>query len=325
MPIKGTAARWVTMTLALLAAAATMGPGAAIAESHHGYRVRVIRAPGHNVHCPGRVEINAINDAGEMVGSAGCRYHSLLIIDRGRTTVTRLPSGKLKDDDGAGVASNGLVAATTANYRDPFYSFTSWLRYPGGKLERLTAPRAYRGSTQVFAVNRHGAAVGRYPTTGHGHPDVPFIYRSHGHRRGFTTFHLGIPHATDVELSGINDRGDLCGAFLDKADVHRGFIRHDGHIRVVTAPGASHERFKGTYVDAIANDGRFAASVNPARRPDQTESLVHNRRGWTTIPLPHPGSRLYSTSDINSAGVAVTNYLTAGGLYFTSLKATPAR
>ena len=77
------------------------------------------------------------------------------------------------------------------------------------------------GATAIamYGINSAGTAVGWCTLTSSGYP-VGLIYA----KEKLTEF--SVPNAIETEATGINDKGDIVGLFLDSAGAEHGFLLH---------------------------------------------------------------------------------------------------
>lgn len=106
-----------------------------------------------------------------------------------------------------------------------------------GHFSRIDFP----GAVQSYATMTlgHELIVGNYSHKSDGSTGSAFVLRD-GH---FHSIHF--PKAVLTWISGINERGDLSGFYLDTKNNQHGFVRDDGQLRTVDLPGAASTQVGG--------------------------------------------------------------------------------
>jgi probable HAF family extracellular repeat protein len=167
---------------------------------------------------------------------------------------------------------------------------------PGFLLDRgrYTVVEASDPDVQVFpaSINNRGVAVGEYVL-----PDQRESGLLRNARGRITTF--DIPGAAGTEATGINDRGQITGAYSEDTPIvnnsarPRGFILDGDRVTTVDYPGAA-----STEVTAVNSRGQAVGAYTDA------DGVVHGfrwERGRLTA-LDVPGAATTVPVDINDRG-----------------------
>ncbi|APW59991.1 PEP-CTERM sorting domain-containing protein [Paludisphaera borealis] len=116
----------------------------------------------------------------------------------------------------------------------------------------------------------------------------------------FTT--IDVPGARDTEVVGINNHGQLTGAYFDLAGFSHAFVYSNGVFTTIAPPPGN--QFFGAR--AINDAGEVLGHA------DVTGNYLFN--GVTYTPIPNvPGSSSTLASGINNAGDITGDYVTADG------------
>jgi hypothetical protein len=100
---------------------------------------------------------------------------------------------------------------------------------------------------QLLSQNDFGQAAGYYSTTGTGSgPDTAYVYDEDG--GVFEAF--AIPNSVSAQATGINNASDVCGFYVDAANVNHGWLQILGHFTVLNFPGST-----GTQALGLNNKG----------------------------------------------------------------------
>jgi len=293
--------------LAAFATAATVGAPLEASASSASYRFHHITEPVAGQACRD-VDVVGINDHGDLVGTLNCNGAGMFITVDGRKQLIRLPITGSRYSKGTALASNGIAAGVTV--RGNRY-WRSWLHYPNGKLVKIIEPKADHGYTKVTGVNRHGEAVGGYVADAR-YPDetTPFVYEPGSSGGSYRTIHLGIEGAWNVEVTGVNDHGVVCGRFRDDGGQMHGFLFRDGHGHVVDVPNAPTGQNDGTALVAVANNGTYVAVTTDSSNLSQpATSYVHSSDGWSEVGFPSSWRPHVGLTGLNNAGQVVGIYL----------------
>ena len=141
-----------------------------------------------------------------------------------------------------------------------------------------------------------------------------------------TYTNIDLPGQQQTIVGGINDSGEMVGAFRDSAGVQHGYATSpNGAFRVIDFPGAT-----ATLGEGINNRGDIVGSYADARR--RRHGFLLSDGNFTTVDFPAPNAIFNFAADINDrreiAGIyntsdgAIHGYLlTADG--FTSLDFSP--
>src|SRR5256885_2104737 len=110
----------------------------------------------------------------------------------------------------------------------------------------------------------------------------------------FTT--IDVPGADGTSASGINERGQIVGAYFDPINKKgRGFLLDDGNFTSIDFPGAA-----ATIPDRINNRGQIIGGYSDSSRG---HGFLLEDGVFTTIDVPGPPNT--SAQDINNRGQIV--------------------
>lgn len=284
----------------------TLAPAVAAQTS---YAYSQVNASTPNGPC-GNAEINSITNSGVLLGTEFCTANrsSRAFIDRnGTDKVFGVPGDVSLDTEAAGISNNAkyVVVETQNNFAG---RNTSYLR-SGGKLHKLSDPKAGKDGTVVEAVNNHKEVVGVYftgKTSKHFHG---FIER----KGKFHTLHLKVKSANQ-EIVDVNDHGELAGYFQDRHGRYHGFLIRGHKTTIINARGAGHGKQLGTLVLSVADNGTYCGNVlqkHGAITKDTSHGFIHTAAGYQAIQVP----KSYSGHDTN-AGTCNDSGEVAGSYVF---------
>jgi hypothetical protein len=120
---------------------------------------------------------------------------------------------------------------------------------------------------------------------------------------GFTT--LDFPGATLTYGEGINDSGQIVGAYRDANGIYHGFVLSGGTYTTIDAPGSTLTNAYG-----INNSGEIEGFYNDAN--GKQHGFVLNGGSYTTIDFP--GAQYTDGVGINGPGQIVGGYGDASGI-----------
>ncbi len=177
---------------------------------------------------------SGINDRGDIIGSyragtqVGDPLHGFLLRDGSYTTIDE-PNAKgvtyalgiNAQGDVVGLFSDGGVLGT--------HGFV----LHQGTYTTIDAPGG-GGFTAAVGINAQGVIVGRYQDAPGGPLHGFSLIEGHFNK-------IDVPSAALTNVFGINDRGDVVGAYADVADAMHGFVLHatGGGFETIDAPKAS--------------------------------------------------------------------------------------
>jgi uncharacterized membrane protein len=142
--------------------------------------------------------------------------------------------------------------------------------YSGGIFTPINVPGAVDGCWTVpMGINNSGAIVGTYNL-----PDAPGTHRGFLYVGGTFT-QIDVPGADGTDVNGINDFGDIVGAYYDAVGGH-GFLYSRGIFTTIDVPGAVYGAAYG-----INNSGRIVGYY---------VDTIQGRHGFEASPVPEPVS-----------------------------------
>jgi probable HAF family extracellular repeat protein len=230
--------------------AAVPDPGGGVDTGHGFVQDRRGRTVGFDVPGASITLPNGINDRGQIVGASvdaprpplpgaeapPAPVHGFIRDPRGRLTTFEVPFGRLHNvsdinDRGQIVGYYDEVDAAGGG---------GFLRRSDGAITAITYPGAL--FTTVHGINDRGQAVGAYLEPGAApNPDGTVPRGSvHGfvwERGRFSTF--DVPGSIFTQAFGINDRGQVCGGYVDRSGRQHAFVRDGNRYRTLDTPGGS--------------------------------------------------------------------------------------
>jgi hypothetical protein len=257
----------------------------------------------------GNVEINSITNTGVLLGTEFCTANrsSRAFIDRnGRDKVFGVPGNPSLDTEAAGISNNAkyVVLETQHNFAG---RYRSYLR-TGGKLHKLSDPKAGKKGTLVEGVNNHREIVGQYFTGKSSKHFHAFIER-HGK---FHTLHLKVK-STNQALIDVNDHGELAGFFQDRHGRYHGFLVRGHKTTVINAPGAGHGKHLGTLLLSISDNGTYCGNVlkkHGAVTKATSHGFIHRSTGYQSIRIPKAyGGHNTNAGTCNDSGEVAGSYV----------------
>jgi probable HAF family extracellular repeat protein len=135
----------------------------------------------------------------------------------------------------------------------------------------------------------------------------------------FTFTTINFPGALATVASGINDRGEIVGVFVDSALGTRGFVDDEGRFTAIDVPGAV-----ATFASGINDHGEIVGAFIDA--DGSTHGFVDTGGHFTSIDVP--GALNTSATGINNrgeivgtfgspVGIVVHGFLDRGGNFTT--------
>jgi len=197
--------------------------------------------------------VRGINDKGVIVGFTVLRNGERLAIHRdsdGRLSTFNVPGATLTD--AWAISSNGRIVGHYRGNGGPEHGFL----WNGRKFQTIDAP--FQPRTALRGVNKAGQIVGN-SVANDGRAVVPFLLSD-----GIFT-PIQIPDAFIVEVSGINDRGQIVGTFTTSDPATnpsfstRSFVSQGDDVTFIDAP------FPGTQSTSafgINNRGELVGTVS---------------------------------------------------------------
>ena len=199
--------------------------------------------------------------------------------------VTLLDFPSAIDTFARGINDRGIVVGGYALPAAPFRGFV---------YNRVFSDFVVSGSTQdtqAWAINNVGHIVGRFQPDGQ---DVKgFFYDG-----TFTT--IDFPGATRTEALGINERGQVVGAY--STDATHGFLYSEGTFFAIDVPGS-----RATFVFDINSSGDLVGVYDDDSR---RHGFVYRHGVYEEVSVP--GSNETIPTSINEAG-EVAGYTTDSG------------
>jgi uncharacterized membrane protein len=190
-------------------------------------------------------DANGINDNGDIIGTyanmdklGGRGDDHGYLLSGGQYTSIDLPKGAAPDFNGIN-ANGDLVGSYGDTVDGPNHGF---LLSADGTFLTLDFEGTGRHNTEAWGINQDGIIVGTYIFTDSGGTDhdLGFVRSSDG---TFTS--ILFPGAFGTDVLGINNNGDIVGAYTDDQGDH-GFVKISGGDWVtVDFPGATSTKVSG--------------------------------------------------------------------------------
>jgi probable HAF family extracellular repeat protein len=95
-------------------------------------------------------------------------------------------------------------------------------------------------------------------------------------KNGATLSTIDVPGATSTQAFGINDSGQIVGAFASSSRTH-GFLENGATLSAIDVPGAVFTNARG-----INDSGQIVGTFQ--------DSSVSLQRGFLATPVPEPGA-----------------------------------
>ena len=189
------------------------------------------------------------------------------------------------------------VGAILGTYVTQDFHTHGFLLYQG-KFTSFMFP----GSTNTIAhdINTTGTIVAEY-IVGNG-PQHAFMV----HSGGFHEIKIpGFPNAPAI-ATGVNDNGDVVGAFQTNPDTSMGFLLHNGKLTILSFPGAQ----EATTPLSINNQGVIVGTynLNPA---DPFRGFMWKAGVFSNINPPDSRDGHSQPAKISNAGDVVGTYTSA--------------
>ena len=214
------------------------------------------------------------------------------------------------ETDTYGVNASGAIAG---DYVDSS-SVQHGMILKGTKLTSLddTNCTSTPGGTAIamYGINSAGAAVGWCTLTSSGYP-VGLIYA-----KGKLT-EFSVPNALETEATGINDKGDIVGAFFDTGGAEHGFLLHAKKYTQLDVPGDT-----STVAWGITNKGQI--TVYAVNSSGFLDAFLLTGKKYKNIDVPNSEDTYAHTPNnkgdidgtyIDSTG-AEKGWLLHGGKYY---------
>jgi len=190
----------------------------------------------------------------------------------------------------------------TASQTNANFGFYSW----HGRFHNVNFPTGNNASppvNQLLGVNNSDIAVGFYTDAkGNDHAYEYSIFGNWFHR-------IHVPGAKSVTASGINNRRDIAGFYVDRGGVTRGFLWWDGNLARLSFPGATSTMAFGVNDEREVVGTYMTGSGNNAKSFGFTWTA---QTGFRTVNAPL-GVGATTLNGINDAGDLVGFYTDAAG------------
>ncbi|MGA9965609.1 MAG: hypothetical protein WBQ10_10445 [Terriglobales bacterium] len=166
-----------------------------------------------------------------------------------------------------------------------------------GNHPNCTTSGGYPAAIAFYGINSAGAAAGFCTSTKTG-LFTGFVYSA----GKFTA--INFPKSNGTQAIGINDAGDVVGAYLDSASVQHGFVKKGSKYTSIDVTGDT-----TPYAWAINNSGQIVVfAINSAGGYD---SFVYNGKTFKKIADPNASTTGTIARSLNNKGDVV-------GAYFNS-------
>lgn len=257
------------------------------------YNFQTVNYPGDTF-----TQLLGINNSGDIAGYHGANINKgfTYSLSSGEFTSENYPGSKQTQVIGINnepFKTSGFYIEKGKNigFTDYQGSFTT-VEYPGKPFN------------QLLSQNDYGQAAGYYSSNASGtDPDVPYVYDEFGDVFEVYT----IPGATGgAQATGINNSSDVCGFYIDSANVNHGWLQVLGHITVLNYPGST-----GTQALGLNNKGLVVGSWTDTS--GNSHGFVYNQSSakFTSVDDPDGGIGTTIVNGINDDGVLVGFFGTA--------------
>jgi len=174
----------------------------------------------------------------------------------------------------------------------------------GKKLTTVNHPNCttsggYPAAIAFYGINSAGAAAGFCTSTKTG-LFTGFVYSA----GKFTA--INFPKSNGTQAIGINDAGDVVGAYLDSASVQHGFVKKGSKYTSIDVTGDT-----TPYAWAINNSGQMVVfAINSAGGYD---SFVYNGKTFKKIADPNASTTGTIVRSLNNKGDVAGAYFNSAG------------
>ena len=204
------------------------------------------------------------------------------------------------ETDSYGVNNTGVIAG---DYVDP-KAIQHAMILNGKKLTTVNnkdcqTTGGLTGSIAFFAVNNAGAAVGWCASLKTG-LDEGFVYA----KGKFTP--VNFPKSNGTQATGINDKGDVSGLYIDSANVQHAFVKKGSKYTSIDVKGDTSAVAYG-----INNAGQ--ATVYAFTSAGAYDSYLYNGKTFKPIKDPNAGTSGTVAHAPNNKGDIAGTYFDSGG------------
>lgn len=252
---------------------------------------------------PGATETRAdgINDAGQVVGYYSGSGDRGFLYSGG--TFTTIHASTLGASKSYALGINNVGAITGLYYRPDTGPRQHAFETIGGAYTEIVPPNSTDATGND--INNFGHIAGQLSRPSGGPMELGRGFIKTGN--SYEEIHASPVGAARVTYAhGINDAGDIVGAFMDASERGHGFLRTSSGYSRVDYPGAS-----DTSIFDINNAGDFVGWYNDGA--GGIHGYVRDAQGFQTVD--HPGSNFTIIHGINSAGDIVGNYRDTAGRF----------
>jgi hypothetical protein len=174
----------------------------------------------------------------------------------------------------------------------------------GKKLTTVNHPNCttsggYPAAIAFYGINSAGAAAG-FCTSTKTSLFTGFVYSA----GKFTA--INFPKSNGTQAIGINDAGDVVGAYLDSASVQHGFVKKGSKYTSIDVKGDT-----TAYAWAINNSGQMV--VFATNSTGGYDSFVYNGKTFKKIADPNASTTGTIARSLNNKGDVVGAYFNASG------------
>jgi hypothetical protein len=165
--------------------------------------------------------------------------------------------------------------------------------------KNCTTTGGYPAAIAFYGINSAGAAAG-FCTSTKTSLFAGFVYSA----GKFTA--INFPKSNGTQAIGINDAGDVVGAYLDSASVQHGFVKKGSKYTSIDVTGDT-----TPYAWAINNSGKMVVfAINSAGGYD---SFVYNGKTFKKIADPNASTTGTIARSLNNKGDVVGAYFNSAG------------
>jgi hypothetical protein len=196
------------------------------------------------------------------------------------------------------IAAMGMMMLTASALAHPVSSTGTWYSF---KTINNNADPTFN---QLLGINNHGEIAGYFGSGASGHPNQGYTVVKPYHQNDFMSENF--PGSVQTQVTGINNRHDTVGFWVDGNGINTGFVEWNGVFTSYTDPNTGN----GTVNQLLGiNDQGIAVGFyTDANDVNHAYKLNQNNGKFTAI-LP-PGAVSATATGINDHG-DITGFLTA--------------
>lgn len=244
------------------------------------------------------------SNAGEIVGRYFTTSGSAGFLDKSGKFTRIAPTGATKGL-AADINNSAEIVGFYSVGNGPDIAFV----YSGGKYSEVKSPSSTLDSIEFLGINDSGVIVGSLSAMHGTAPEQGFIYN-----KGKFEYII-VPGSKGTQARGINNKGEVVGAYADSSGLNHGFTYVSGKFTTVNVPGAKQTVVNGICYNFPVIVGTYINSKN------QTLGFVEENGSFTTIAYPDANATV--ATGINDKGVITGYFRSASNSNYEGFTATP--